>query len=133
MLVLLAAPGWSEPAPEPLGEQAESSLDARQKARQYSFDTSGIGILISYGTKNAVSAADIGNAFVAEIEKRGVKSRYFFHSTDRDGMGMEFYIGYSAMGPWSVDHAASQVSKAVSRAKAMQKVHSGEIDTSSRK
>ena len=52
-----------------LGEQTSSSLYALKKANQYSFDTA--GIVMSYGTKNEVSAEAIGEEFVREIKKRG--------------------------------------------------------------
>lgn len=126
---LLNAPILAQSGNEPLGELTGASLTARQKASQYSFDNGGIGILISYGKENAVSAEEIGDAFVEEIAKRGMRSRYFFYNTDRDGMGMEFYIGYSAMGPWNVDYAASQVSKVVARAQTKQIIESIETDS----
>ena len=114
---------WAESAATTLGQRVQSSLEARKKADQYSFDTGGVGIFISYGRKNGVSAQAVGNAFVKELEQRGVKSKYFFYNTDSDGMAMEFYIGYSAMGPWNTRYAASQISKVVARAKAAQNVH----------
>lgn len=116
-------PVWAETIATKLGEQADSSLDARKKANQYSFDTGGIGIFISYGKKNGVSAQTVSEAFVNEIKRRGFKARYFFCNTDQEGMAMEFYIGYSAMGPWNVDHAASQVSKVVTLARAAHNIH----------
>ena len=78
---------------------------------------------MSYGTKNSVSAEEVGDKFVKEFERRGMKSRYFFYNTDRDGMAMEFYIGYSAFGPWNVKQAVANVSKVVARAKAAHKIH----------
>lgn len=44
-------------------------------------------------------------------------------TTDRNGVAMEFYIGYSAMGPCDVDYAASQVGKVVALAKAALNIH----------
>lgn len=106
-----------------LGELSSSSLEARKKANQYSHDTGGVGMVMSYGTKNSVSAEEIGDAFVKEIHKRGVRSRYFFYETDRDGMAISFRIRWSSLGPWDIDYAASQVSKVVARANAAAKVH----------
>ncbi len=106
-----------------LGEQANSSLDALKKADKYSFATGGIGILIAYGHGNGVSAEEIGDVFVKEIKRRGMTSRYFYYIADWPGMTVEYHIGYSALGPWSVDDAALQVGKAVRRAQAAQKVH----------
>ena len=106
-----------------LGEQAKSSLDALKKASQYSFDTGGVGIVMSYGTKNGVSAAEIGDAFVKEIIRRGHKGRYFYYQTNRDGVAIEFHIGYSALGPWNPDFAASQMGKIIEKTVAMQKTH----------
>ncbi|MEE9304246.1 MAG: hypothetical protein V3U84_10740 [Thiotrichaceae bacterium] len=122
-LILSHSFSWAENVISPLGEQAESSLDALKKANQYSFDSGGIGILFSYGTKNGVSAKEIGDKFVEEIKRRGVKSRYFYYQTDRDGVAIEFHIGYSAMGPWNTNYAASQMSKIIARANAAQKIH----------
>jgi hypothetical protein len=109
----------------PLGEKVATSLDAMKKANDYSFKTGGIGILIGYGTGNGegVTAEAIGDQFVTEIKKRGMKSRYFYYVADWRGMTVEYHIGYSALGPWSVDEAAANVSKAVARAKAAQNVH----------
>ena len=108
-----------------LGERADSSLDALKKANQYSFDTGGIGILIGYGTGNGpgVTPEVIGDQFVKEIKRRGVNSRYFYYDADWRGMTVEYHIGYSSMGPWGVDEAASRVSKAVARAQAAKNVH----------
>ena len=94
-----------------------------EKANTYSFETGGIGIIISYGKKNGVSADIIGNAFVSELDRRGEKSRYFFYNTARDGMALSFRIGYSSLGPWDADSAASKVSKVAARAKAARQIH----------
>lgn len=120
---MLVTPVWAEPAGKPLGEQAESSLDAIKKASQYSFDTGGIGILIAFGTGNGVTAEQVGNAFVEEMDRRGMPSRYFYYIADWYGMTVEYHIRHSAMGPWGVDDAASRVSKAVARAEAAQRIH----------
>ena len=110
-------------AAEPeLGELAASSLEARRKADAFSFDTGGVGIVMSYGTKNGVSAEEVGSKFVNELFRRGVESRYFYFNTERDGMAMEFYIRHSAMGPWDVDEAAANISNVVRRAEAAKKI-----------
>ena len=106
-----------------LGERASSSLDALKKANDYSFKNAGVGILMSYGNKNSVTAKEIGDAFVKEINRRGEKARYFFYNTERDGVAIEFHIGHSAMGPWNTNHAASQMSEIIKRIQAMKKVH----------
>ena len=105
-----------------MGEQAASSLEALEKANQYSFDTSGIGVLIGYGKGNGVTAEQIGTAFVNEIKRRGIEARYFYYNAIWEGVSLEYHIGYSALGPWDTDTAAANVSKAVARAKAMQNV-----------
>jgi hypothetical protein len=108
-----------------LGEQAKSSLDALEKASKYSFDTGGIGILIRYGSGNGegVTPVTIGDQFVKEFQRRGVSAKYFFYNADWRGMTVEYHIMHSAMGPWGVDEAASNVSKAAERAKAAQRIH----------
>ncbi|MDM3871844.1 hypothetical protein QSV34_10830 [Porticoccus sp. W117] len=98
-----------------------------KKADKYSHDTGGIGILVRYGTGNGVTADEIGSAFVKEIKKRGWKAKYFYYDADWKGVSVEYHIGHSAMGPWSPDTAASNVSKAIARAKAAQKVHNGKV------
>lgn len=109
---------------EPLGELATTSLEAREKAIQYSFETGGIGIVIGYGAGNGVSAEYIGNSFVEEIKKRDMNSRYFFFiNKDWEGVAMEFSVRYSSFGPWNSDYAASQISKVVERAQAARIVH----------
>ena len=105
-----------------MGEKVSSSLEARQKADAFSFDTGGVGIVMSYGRKNGVSAEDAGNQFVTELLNRGVESRYFYFNTERNGMAMEFYIRHSAMGPWNVDEAAANISNVVRRAEAAKKL-----------
>ena len=106
-----------------LGELASSSLEARLKANQYSFDEAAIGILIAYGKGNGSTADEFGKAFVDEINKRGEKARYFYYEADWKGIAIEYYIGYSAMGPWDAQTAAANVSKAVARMKAAKRVH----------
>ncbi len=108
---------------QPLGEQAASSLDALEKASQYSFDTGGIGILIAYGNGNGVTAEYVGDAFVNEVIKRGQKARYFYYTPDWNGMTVEYHIGYSALGPWNVDEAAKNIRRAVAQAQAAKKIH----------
>jgi len=121
--LFLSLPLWAESSPSNLGEQADSSLDALKKANQYSFDTGGIGVLIAYGNGNGVSAQAVGKSFVEEIQRRGMNARYFFYNADWPGMTVEYHIGYSALGPWSANDAAGQVSKAVARANAAQRIH----------
>jgi len=123
--LFITLPVWAETPQSALGEQANSSLDALEKANAYSFgiNSIGIGIIMSYGTKNTVSAENIGDAFVKEINRRGIRSRYFYYNTARDGMAVSFRIGYSSLGPWNVDDAALQVSKAVARAKTAHRIH----------
>lgn len=112
-------------APAPLGEKAASSLEAMEKANKYSFDTGGIAVLIGYGKGNGadVTPEVIGDQFVKEIQRRGERAKYFYYIADWRGMTVEYHIGYSAMGPWSVDDAAAQIGKAVARAQAAQRVH----------
>lgn len=111
--------------PPMLGEQAASSLDALEKANKYTFETGGIAVLIGYGTGNGkgITAEYVGDSFVKEIKRRGWHARYFYYLADWRGMSAEYHIGYSALGPWNVDDAASNISKAVARAKAAQAVH----------
>ena len=108
-----------------LGEQADSSLNALERASQYSVDTCGVGILIGYGHGNGdgVTAIVIGEQFVNELKRRGIPSKYFFYNADWDGMSVEYHIGYSALGPWGVDEAAMNIGQAAERVKAVQKVH----------
>ena len=100
-----------------------SSLEALEKASQYSFDTGGVSVLIAYGTGNGVTGEQVGDAFIKELHKRGIEAKYFIYVADWEGMTVEYHIGYSALGPWDVDTAASNMSKAVARAKAAQKIH----------
>ena len=118
--ILFNFPSYSETLS---GEHSSSSLEARETAYQYSFDNLGVGIVMSYGKNNKVSVKDIGYQFVSEFKKHDIDSKYFYYDTDRNGMGMEFYIGHSAMGAYSVDEAASKFSQIVKRAKAMKNVH----------
>lgn len=111
-----------------LGERTESSVDALRKA--YSFDQlehnddmPGIGVLISYGRGNGISAKVIGDQFVKEFNRRGYRARYFYYNADWEGMTVEYHIGYSVLGPWDADSAALQVSAATKRADAAQNVH----------
>lgn len=124
LLLALLLPAWVG-AEEPLGEQAVSSLDALKKANAYSFDKAGIGLLIRFGRGNgaSVTPASIGEQFVAEINKRGIPARYFYYYADWPGMTVEYHIGYSALGPWDADTAASNLSEAVARARAMRRIH----------
>ncbi len=110
-------------AADALGEQANSLGDALEKANAYSFETGGIGIIMSYGIKNGVTAAAIGEAFVSELKNRGYKSRYYFYNTNRDGVALSFRIGYSSLGPWPPNEAARNINKVTDRAKAAHKVH----------
>lgn len=106
-----------------LGEQVASLGDAVEKANAYSFETGGIGIIISYGTGNKGTPERLGDAFVKEIEKRGQDAKYFFHSVAWLGATISYRIGYSSLGPWGVRDAATHVGDAVKRAKAAHKVH----------
>ena len=106
-----------------MGEQTASLGEALEKANGYSFETGGIGIIISYGTKNGVTAEAIGNAFVGELKERGYGSRYYFYNTDRDGVALSFRIGYSSLGPWGPDEAAQNINQVTERAKAAHKIH----------
>lgn len=105
------------------GEKAKSLGDALEKANAYSFKTGGIGIIISYGTGNKGTPERIGDAFVTEIESRGHKARYFSHDAEWPGVSMSYRIGYSSLGPWSVNEAASNIGDAIEMMKAAQKVH----------
>lgn len=98
-------------------------MDALEKANKYSFDTGGVGILMSYGRNNKVAAEEIGDAFVRALLKRDIQSRYYYYNTDREGMAIEFHIGYSALGPWSVQEAAGKMKEVIARTEAMKKVH----------
>ena len=112
-----------------LGEKAASSLEALEKANKYSFDTGGIAVLIGSGTGNGVSADQIGSSFVKEINRLGEKARYFYYSAEWKGMSVEYHIGHSALGPWSVDDAAKHVKDAVKRMAAARNVHKGAMKT----
>lgn len=104
------------------GEKSITSLQAAKDANSFSFDTGGVGIVMSYGTGNGVSAEEIGDQFVAEIENRGFKARYFYYSTDTLGMAMSFIVRYSTLGPWNIDDAAQNMGNIIRRAEAAKKV-----------
>lgn len=106
------------------GEKAPSSVEARLRANQYSFQNAGIGVMIAFGKGNKSTADELGSAFVKEIERRGEKARYFYYEADWDGAAIEYYIGHSALGPWDTQTAAGNISKAVARMKAAKNVHS---------
>jgi hypothetical protein len=109
-----------------LGEKAENSLEALKKAGQYSFDNAAIGILIAYGSSNGegVTPQVIGDQFIKELQKRGYKARYFYYEESKiRGMVMEYHIGYAALGPWSVDEAASKITEATEMMDAALNVH----------
>ena len=105
-----------------LGERTESAVDAVLKANQYSFDQAGIGVLIGYGTGNGATARQIGEAFVNEIKRRGETARYFYYDAAWEGVSVEYYIGYSAMGPWSADEAAKHLGSAIMRLQAAKRL-----------
>lgn len=110
-------------APKVQGEKVASLGDALEKANAYSFKTGGIGIIMSYGTKNGVAAEAIGDTFVNELKNRGFESKYYFYNTGRDGVALSFRIGYSSLGPWGPDEAAGNINQVTDRAKAARKVH----------
>lgn len=114
-----------EVSPKPLGEKASSSLEAIKRVDKYSHSTGGIGILIAYGTGNGkgITPQYVGDEFVKEIKRRGWHAKYFYYIADWEGMSVEYHIRHSALGPWSADEAAGNISKAVARAKAAQQVH----------
>ncbi|GAB4182426.1 MAG: hypothetical protein Tsb002_03720 [Wenzhouxiangellaceae bacterium] len=132
-LVFLSGAFWSLSSPvlaENLGEKANSSTEVVTKAYTYSFETleknddmPGIGIIIGYGTGNAVTAEYVGDAFVSELNRRGYKARYFYYDAEWEGMTVEYRIGYSVLGPWDADSAAGQVSTATEHADAARRVH----------
>jgi hypothetical protein len=111
-----------------LGEKTANSLEALEKADKYSFGNAGVGVLIAYGSGNAMSADQIGEAFVKEIQKRGQQGRYYYYLTDGVGVAMEFYMGYATMGPWNSDEAAANMSKIVRMMQAAKNVHSGQVN-----
>jgi len=119
--MLAVAPVYAQA--DNLGEKASSIGDALEKANAYSFDTGGIGIIMSYGTKNGVTAEAIGDAFVSELKNRGFDSRYYFYITERDGAALSFRIGHSSLGPWGPDLAANNINQVTERAKAAHKIH----------
>lgn len=122
-LSLAAEKSGQATATAPLGEKAPSSVEARLRANKYSFNNAGIGVMIAFGKGNKSTADAIGSAFVKEIEKRGEKARYFYYDANWDGAAIEYYIGYSALGPWDTQTAAGNISKAVARMKAAKNVH----------
>lgn len=110
-------------ATETLGERTNSSQEALISASAFSFDTRGVGIVMSYGTDNNVSAEAIGDQFVTEIRKRGFDARYFYYTNEKPGMAMAFHLRYSSLGPWNVDVAASNLSNIVKRAESARWAH----------
>ncbi len=105
-----------------MGEKAASSLEALEKANKYSSDTGGVGILISYGNKNGSPVTELGDAFVNALKSKQIESRYYYYNTDRDGAAMEFYVGHSAFGPWSVQDAAKRLKEVVARSEALKNI-----------
>lgn len=117
-------------AAEELGQRSATSGNAVTEAYDYSFeilekndDMPGIGVVIAYGTGNAVTPQDVGRAFVAELKRRGYKARYFYYEADWPGMTIEYRIGYSVLGPWDADTAAGKMSTATEHADAARRVH----------
>lgn len=78
---------------------------------------------MSYGTKNGISAEEMGDIFATEFKRRGYKSRYFYYRTDRDGIAMSFRIGHSSLGPWNPDDAVLHLDEITERVDAAKRVH----------
>ena len=124
-LVFYCGAALADSPKAPLGEQVPSIGDALDKAYAYTFETGGIAMVMSYGTKNGSTAEEIGDAFVNELEKRGYTSRYFYYISEGDGVGMTFRIGYSSLGPWGANTAASKIVEVTNIADAAYKIHGG--------
>lgn len=117
-------------AAQDLGERVAFSGDVITKAFEYSLadlerydDRPGISVVIAYGHGNAVTAEQTGEAFVNEFSRRGYRARYFYYDADWEGMTVEYRIGYSVLGPWDADSAASQLGHATEYADGAQRVH----------
>jgi hypothetical protein len=110
-----------------LGEKTANPLDALEKAKSYSVEDkqSGlikIGIIISFGKQNAVSADDVGTAFVTELANRGHEARYFYYETNRNGGALSFHIADVVLGAWDANNAASRINEVTTIAEGANKV-----------
>ncbi len=97
-----------------LGEKTQSLDEAMEKAKAFSIeekqsDIIKIGITMSFGEDNSVSADDVGSAFVNELKRRGYEAKYFYYRTDRIGGALSFQIADVTLGPWNAEEAANRI------------------------
>lgn len=108
---LALVPG-AAPAAE-LFTNAEGALDA---AAAYSDETGGVGVVISFGTQNTVTADELGASFGKEITRRGHSSQYFVIDADHVGVSVRYRIGSWDSGWLTVANAAEAMDSVIEKA-----------------
>ena len=92
-----------------------TSLSAGGDAARYSDALNTIGVVVYYGAGQ--DPVRVGDAFVAELERRGVKARAFAAPVPGDGTSVLYQIGADGLGPLGVNTAAANMSRAIELSK----------------
>ena len=92
------------------------SVDAGIQAIDFAEARNHVGVIVYYGPDQ--NPREIGDAFVAELRRRGVIARAFAAPVQKPGAAVSFYVGSVGRGPWGVDTAASRMSEAVELSRA---------------
>lgn len=107
------------------GVAAETLADAnsaKAAATRYSNQSGGVGVVISYGTQNSVTAEALGESFGKEIKRRGHQSQYFVVNGDHVGVGITFRIGEWDSGWLTIENAAAEMDTIIEKAAVQQRI-----------
>lgn len=106
-----------------LASGTSSGADAAIKeAVSYSAESGGVGVVISYGRENTISADELGASFDKEIKRRGQFSKYFVTQGDHVGIGIMFRIGQWNSGWLTVSNAAAEMNSVIDKAAVQQRI-----------
>lgn len=114
LMVVLALP--FVPGAAPAAELFTNADDALSTAAAYSDETGGVGVVISFGTQNTITADELGASFGKEIARRGHSSQYFVIDADHVGVSVRYRIGSWDSGWLTVANAAAEMDSVIEKA-----------------
>lgn len=89
-------------------------LDIAEQSIQYSQESGGVGIIMSYGAWEGAPSSDfIGERLVSMFEERGSEAKYFVIPNDDQGLAVSYTTYDVGIGPFNPQDALANIDKAI--------------------
>ena len=125
----LAQEAEVQPAHMPTPEGEYTLIDAAQELKEYSLESGGVGIILSYKAwEGGHSAEDIASAFIGNFENNNTEADYRVVEGENEGAAVYFVVQETSQGPYSPNDAWAKVPEIAEQNRAAKAILAASLD-----